>query len=146
MNVEPTNTPQHQVIVVPPGGGGGGGFFGRLVGAIIASCLISGIGYFATYTTLFARLWLKNEGATVEMPAEKHAKTSVVERSRGVLGDTIGKIKEQLARTKDTAAGGFEKARETAPRRQKDRTQSRQEGRRAQGNAGKTPGGIQEKT
>ena len=45
-------------LTVQTGGGGGGGFFGRLVGAIIASCLISGIGYLGVYTTLLARLWL----------------------------------------------------------------------------------------
>jgi hypothetical protein len=108
MPVEPTN-PQPNVFVVPPAGGGGG-FFGRLVGAIIASCFISGIGYMATYTTLFARFWLKKEGATVEMPAEKAAKGSVAERSRSVLADSISKIKEQLAKTKESAAGGIESA------------------------------------
>jgi hypothetical protein len=93
-------------------GGGGGGFFGRMVGAIIASCLLSLIGYLGMYTTLAARLWLKKEGAVVEMPAEKKAKKSVVERSRGALGDTIGKIKEQLVKTKETATGGLEKAKD----------------------------------
>jgi hypothetical protein len=105
-----TTTPQPQVIVVPATGGTGGGFFSRLTGAIFASLLISGIGYFATYTTLFARLWLKNEGATVEMPTEKKARASVVERSRSVLDDTIGKIKAQLVKTKEATAGGIEKA------------------------------------
>lgn len=95
-------------------GGGGGGFFSRLVGAIIASCFISFIGYFSTYTTLFARFWLTTkERAKVEMPAEKKARTtSVAESTRSVLGDAIGKIKEQLAKTKDAASSGIEKAKD----------------------------------
>jgi hypothetical protein len=114
MSVDPI-TPQPQVIIVPPNGGGGGGLATRLGGAILASCLISFIGYFATYTTVAARFWLRKEGATiVEMPAEtKGKKPSMVERSRGVLGDTIGKIKEQLAKTKESTTGGIEKAKES---------------------------------
>ena len=107
-----TASPQPNVIVVPPGGGGGG-LLSRLAGTIIASCLISSIGYFAGYTTLFARLWLKREGAIVEMPAEKKPRGSVVERGRDVLGDSIARIREQLGKTKKTAAGGFDKAMET---------------------------------
>jgi hypothetical protein len=108
LSVENTS-PQPQVFVMP-NNQPGGGFGSRVIGAIVASLFISGIGYFATYTTLFARLWLKNEGATVEMPAEAKAKAGVVARSRSVLDDTIGKIKEQLAKTKETAAGGIESA------------------------------------
>jgi hypothetical protein len=110
-----TPNPQPNVIVVPPGGGGGGGFFSRVFGAIIASCLISGVGYFATYTTLFARLWLRKEGATVEMPAEKaanKAKPGIVERGRTAIDELIGKTRENLAKTKANTAGVVEKARE----------------------------------
>lgn len=105
---------QPNVIVVPAHGGGGGGFFGRVFGAIVGSLLISGIGYFATYTTVAARLWLKKEGATVEMPAEKSekAKPGVVERGRSAIEDLLVKTKEQLAKTKEATSGGLEKFKE----------------------------------
>ena len=111
MNHVETGAAQPNIIVVPSGGGGGG-FAGRLVGAIIASCLISAIGYLGVYTTLFARAWLRKEGATVEMPAERKGKAHIVERGRNLFGSTIGKLKEQLAKGKEAATGGFEKAKE----------------------------------
>ena len=46
------------------------------------------------------------------MPAQTKAKAGVVERGRNVLDSTIGKIKEQLVKTKETATGGIEKAKE----------------------------------
>ena len=110
MNQLETSAPQPNVIFVGPNGGGG--FFSRLLGAIIASCFISGIGYLGVYTTLASRAVLHRQGAIVVMPDEPKPKTGIVARGQDALGGAIVKLREDLARIKKNTAGGFEKARD----------------------------------
>jgi hypothetical protein len=110
MNQLETTAPQPNVIVVGPNGGGG--FFSRLLGAIIASCFISGIGYLGVYGTLAARAVLHRQGAIVVMPDEPKPKAGIVARGQGALGGAIVKLREELDKLKNNTAGGFEKARD----------------------------------
>jgi hypothetical protein len=110
MNQLETTAPQPNVIVVGPNGGGG--FFSRLLGAIIASCFISGIGYLGVYTTLAARAVLHHKGAEVVMPDEPKPKARIVARGQDALGGAIGKLRVELDKLKKNTSEGFENARD----------------------------------